>query len=113
LIAQALQLGPGGAQLPLELSWGLGHGFGSRVELLNPEVKRPPTDAQIAGDSWTGALAVDVHFDGGLFELLVVDPSLFPRSNHSAMELCPPPSSVSTKWGELQMVHPVQAGQAG
>src|SRR3954469_23321109 len=105
----------------LKLSWGLRQRFGGWVELLNPEVERTSGDAQFASDGRSRSVAIDVHLDGSVFKLLIVDTSLFPRSNHSAIELCPLPFTLSIKWGELhpgqvaqmgQMGYPGQAGQA-
>jgi hypothetical protein len=56
-------------------------------------------------------VAIDVHLDGGFFEFLIVDVSLFPRSNHSAIELCPEPLTLSIKSGELHAGHPGHSGQ--
>lgn len=68
-------------------------------------------NAQIESDSAAGALPVEVHFDSGLFEFLIEGTSLFAMSVHSAITLCPLPSSVSTKSGELQTGQLRQTGQ--
>jgi len=77
LIAQALEFGPGGTELRLELGRGLGHGLGRRVELFDPEVERAARDPQIAGDGRSGTLAVEVHLDGGLFKLFIITMTFF------------------------------------
>ena len=108
MVAKILEFGPGGAQIALELGWGMGDGFGRGVKLFDPKVEGAPRDTQFSSDGRSGTVSVDVHFDGSVFEFLIVDTSLFPRSNHSAIGLCPQPLTLSTKWREL---HSGQAGQ--
>src|SRR5213082_2428833 len=76
-------------------------------------MERAPADAQIASHGRTGALAVDIHFDRSLFELLIVDTFLFSWSVHGAMMLCPLLSSLSTYWGEAQSGQTGQVAQMG
>jgi len=88
--------------LGLELGWGLGHGWNGGAKLFDPGAESAVRDAQIESNGAAGALTVEVHLDGGFFEFLIEGTSLFSQRMHSAIRLCPLPSSVSTKWGEEQ-----------
>ena len=97
----------------LELGWGLGHGWNGGAKLFDPGAESAVRDAQIESNGAAGALTVEVHLDGGFFEFLIEGTSLFSQRMHSAIRLCPLPSSVSTKWGEEQPGQMGQVGQAG
>jgi hypothetical protein len=99
--------------LSLELGRGLGHGWNRGAKLFDPGAESAVRDAQIESDGAAGALTVEVHLDGGFFEFLIEGTSLFSQRMHSAIRLCPLPSSVSTKWGEVQLGQMGHSGHPG